>query len=249
LIHHLLEVLKYNNARSIANVHIFELSHRTVLKAGIPHQSLLLSGAMTGTIHETKWLDKVEGVDFYYIKGVVEAVFEYLNVMEQIRFVQVEQNFNLTFHEGRTAHILYNNQLVGIIGQIHPIAEEEYDLNQTFVFEIELDLLLESTHLEKQYAPISKYPQMIRDLAIVVNQTIPVEQLIQSIWQAGGEFLKAVDIFDAYEGEHVAKGKKSLAFSLVFALLERTLTDEEVNFACTAILSQLELKFEAELRQ
>jgi phenylalanyl-tRNA synthetase beta chain len=248
LIHHLLEVIKYNNARQIEDLQIFEMSKRYEMVDDSPKESLLLSGALTGVVNESKWQSKVEIVDFFYIKGIVESIFDML-MIDSVQFVQANDTLSEDFHQGRTAYIMLDEQVIGIIGQIHPAVLEEYDLKPTFVFEINLDAVYQYDAKDVRYETISRYPQMTRDIALVVNKDIVAGQLIQDIRLNGGELLKTVELFDVYEGEHVEVGQKSLAFSLVFERVDRTLTEEEVTKAYHKIIQSLESNFGASLRQ
>jgi phenylalanyl-tRNA synthetase beta chain len=248
LIHHLLEVIKYNNARQIDNLQIFEISKSYEMVDDSPKESLLLAGALTGIVNESKWQGKVEMVDFFYAKGIVESIFDLLNI-DSIQFVQANEALGTDYHQGRTAYLMFNNEIIGLIGQVHPAVLEEYDLKPTFVFEINLDRVYQTNRKAIRYQTISRYPQMTRDIALVVNKEIVADHLIQDIRQKGGELLKTVELFDVYEGEHVEEGHKSLAFSLVFERVDRTLTEEEVTKAYQSIIQSLESNFGASLRQ
>lgn len=249
LIHSLLEVMSYNNARNNDNVMLFELGKRYYLNQGEPCENLLLAGVCSGVLEENKWQKKKEVVDFYYVKGIVEQVFEKMNLINHISFVQADKLVGTDFHPTRSAYILLNNKEIGIIGQIHPNNQKEYDIRETYVFEIILDELLDENFKENKFKVISKYPTVTRDIAIVVDKDITAERLSQAIVSKGKNILKTVQVFDVYYGENVDKDKKSIAFSLIFENVEKTLTDEEVNKSYDAIIKHLETSFNAILRK
>lgn len=247
LLHSLLEVLQYNVARDVQDVAIFEIGNRYEMVNDQPVETLLLAGAITGKLSETKWLGEVNKVDFYAVKGILATLFERLKI-GPVSYAKPD-NLSEDFHPGRTAFIKLNGETIGIIGQVHPKTQSEYDLDETYVFELNLTKILAVDPTETLYQPISKFPQVTWDMAIVVEQNISAGEITEAIWQNGGKKLKAVELFDVYQGSHVGEGKKSLAFSLSFGLNDRTLTEVEVSEAFNKILQALKEKFQAELRQ
>lgn len=249
LVQSLLDVIRYNNARNISDVHIFELSKTYYFEDETPKERLLLAGALTGSIPQSKWQKKIETVDFYYLKGIIEGIFEQLNVIDKIKFIPADATLSEDYHQGRTAYITLNDRRIGVVGQVHPNVLNEMDLKETYVFEIELDKVYQIDMEETYYKTISKFPQMTRDMAIVVDQKVITADLIDEIKSNGSSILKSVDLFDVYQGEHVESGKKSMAFSLVFERVDRTLTDEEVSKVFNKITNELERRFNAQLRK
>lgn len=250
LIHHHLEVIAHNSARQLTDVGIFELARRYEMTSHGPKEEELLSGAITGTVLETPWQKKCEAVDFFYVKGIVEAVLERLHVESQVEFVQADEALGTDFHGGRTAYIVMDGTTVGLIGQIHPNVQADYDIEETYVFEINLDELMKLAKVEPTvYQTISRYPNMSRDIAIVVSKDVVASDILNAVKKNGGQHLKSVEIFDVYEGEHVAEGSRSIALSLTFENVERTLTEEEVTKAYQNVIRHLEESFNASLRQ
>ncbi len=249
LIHSLVEVMSYNNARKNNNVFLFELGKRYYLNQGEPCENMVLAGACSGVIVENKWQKKKEVCDFYYVKAIIEQVFEKMSLDKQISFAQADKSVGADFHPSRSAYILYKNKEIGIIGQIHPNSQREYDINETYVFEIILDQVLDAKLEENKFKAISKYPTVTRDIAIVVDKDITVSTLSQAIASKGGRNLKSVQVFDVYNGKNVDKGKKSIAFSLMFENVERTLTDNDVNKIYDKVVKHLEDSFNAILRK
>ncbi|HEY8363996.1 MAG TPA: phenylalanine--tRNA ligase subunit beta [Haloplasmataceae bacterium] len=244
----LLDVVSYNMARNIDDVLIFEIGKKYYLEDEKPQEVLLLSGACTGLVSETKWQKAETKVDFYFVKGVIETVFERLNIINNL---SIKQNNDISsdFHPTRTGNIYLNEELVGVIGQVHPKLQDEYDIKETYVFEIDLDKVLNTKTKPIRFQSISKYPTVTRDIAIVVDENIAADTLVKAIKSKGRHILKSVEVFDVYQGEHVEKNKKSIAFSLVFENLDKTLTDEEVTKTYNNIVNELESKFGAYLRK
>lgn len=245
----LLEVISYNNARNMNDISIFEVGRQYYFENGKPKEGNLLACAITGLVNDTKWQNKKENVDFFYIKGVLESVFESLNIIDKIEFVQADDYLGSDYHNNRSAYIKINDELIGIIGQVHPSTQKEYELCDTYVFEINLEKLLAFKTDELRFTSVSKYPSVTRDIAIVVNENIASKALKDAIKCKGKKILKSVDVFDVYKGEHVEENKKSIAFSLLFENPNKTLTDEEVNNVYNSIIKHLEDKFDAILRK
>lgn len=248
IIHSLIEVISYNNARNIEDLLLFEIGKRYSMENNNSIETLILSGACTGNLFETKWQNKKEKVDFFFVKGVLETVFEKLSVLDRISYKQ-NTNCGDEFHPMRTANILLDNKVIGIIGQIHPKTQTQYDLKDTFVFELNLESLLDIETDEIKFTTISRYPNVIRDIAIVLDENITSNSIVKVIKDNGKKILKSVEVFDVYQGENVESNKKSVALSLVFENKEKTLTDEEVNDAYDRIVKSLEQEFSAYLRK
>jgi phenylalanyl-tRNA synthetase beta chain len=148
---------------------------------------------------------------------------------------------------GRTAEITSGGRTIGTIGQVHPSVLGEFDIEQeVYLFELLVDELLPSVPALRTYEPVSRYPAMVQDLALLVDRSVPAERVRALIEQH--ELVQRVRVFDVYEGERVAANKKSIAFSVTFQSPERTLTDDEVAKARRAIIQRLEREAGAELR-
>ena len=151
-------------------------------------------------------------------------------------------------HPGRQAEIIVQGKKVGHIGEIHPLVLEDYSIDQPVVCaQICLDDIIVSNKTVI-YKPLSKYPAVQRDLAVVVEEKVCAGDLIKGIKNAGGGFLKSVELFDIYRSPLLGEDKKSMAFSLLFRSDDRTLTVEEVAKAFDKIVRALEYKFGAKLR-
>lgn len=223
LLPHLIEAASYNVARKNKDVKLFEIGNVFFAngEGELPDQVEYLSGILTGDYVVNQWQDKKETVDFYLAKGVVDRVSEKLNLEFSYRRADIDG-----LHPGRTAEILLENKVVGFIGELHPILAADNDLKRTYVFELNFDALMAVSVGYINYQPIPRFPGMSRDIALEVDQNIPAADLLSTIHAHGGNILKDTLVFDVYQGEHLEKGKKSIAIRLNYLDTEETLTDE-----------------------
>lgn len=226
LLPHLIEAASYNVARKNKDVKLFEIGNVFFAngEGELPDQVEYLSGILTGDYVVNQWQGKKETVDFYLAKGVVDRVAEKLNLEFGYRRADIDG-----LHPGRTAEILLENKVVGFIGELHPTLAADNDLKRTYVFELNFDALMAVSVGYINYQPIPRFPGMSRDIALEVNQNIPAADLLSTIHAHGGNILKDTLVFDVYQGEHLEKGKKSIAIRLNYLDTEETLTDERVS--------------------
>ncbi|HGZ9225237.1 TPA: phenylalanine--tRNA ligase subunit beta [Staphylococcus aureus] len=226
LLPHLIEAASYNVARKNKDVKLFEIGNVFFAngEGELPDQVEYLSGILTGDYVVNQWQGKKETVDFYLAKGVVDRVSEKLNLEFSYRRADIDG-----LHPGRTAEILLENKVVGFIGELHPILAADNDLKRTYVFELNFDALMAVSVGYINYQPIPRFPGMSRDIALEVDQNIPAADLLSTIHAHGGNILKDTPVFDVYQGEHLEKGKKSIAIRLNYLDTEETLTDERVS--------------------
>ncbi|SCS27742.1 phenylalanine--tRNA ligase subunit beta [Staphylococcus aureus] len=226
LLPHLIEAASYNVARKNKDVKLFEIGNVFFAngEGELPNQVEYLSGILTGDYVVNQWQGKKETVDFYLAKGVVDRVAEKLNLEFSYRRADIDG-----LHPGRTAEILLENKVVGFIGELHPTLAADNDLKRTYVFELNFDALMAVSVGYINYQPIPRFPGMSRDIALEVNQNIPAADLLSTIHAHGGNILKDTLVFDVYQGEHLEKGKKSIAIRLNYLDTEETLTDERVS--------------------
>ena len=226
LLPHLIEAASYNVARKNKDVKLFEIGNVFFAngEGELPDQVEYLSGILTGDYVVNQWQGKKETVDFYLAKGVVDRVAEKLNLEFSYRRADIDG-----LHPGRTAEILLENKVVGFIGELHPTLAADNDLKRTYVFELNFDALMAVSVGYINYQPIPRFPGMSRDIALEVDQNIPAADLLSTIHAHGGNILKDTLVFDVYQGEHLEKGKKSIAIRLNYLDTEETLTDERVS--------------------
>jgi phenylalanyl-tRNA synthetase beta chain len=243
----LLEAVKHNNARQSDSIALYETGSVFLSKGEgeLPDEQERVAGAITGLWHAHGWQGEKKVVDFYVIKGVLEGLFAQLGLEKRISYAPVKKD---GMHPGRTAAVWLDEKEIGYVGQVHPVAQKQYGLRETYVFELHLQELLAADVEEVRYSAIPRFPSITRDIALVVDKNVLAGEVQRVIYTTGGELLKDVTVFDLYEGERMEEGKKSVAFSLRYLDPERTLTDEEVAKAHGAVLEAVEKEFGATLR-
>ena len=237
----LYKIYQYNKARDNKDVCIFEMGKAFQKKADEYSETNKLAALMSGYYY--LGINK-QKVDFYVIKGVAEEILDYLGYNSRYSFVKDKENLPEDMHPGQSALISVNNDIVGLIGKIHPSVESE----DVYILEIDLDKLLSKKVSKMKYKEISKYPEVKKDIAIVVDDKVTSKDIEVNIKKAGGSLLSSSEVFDIYTGKGIPEGKKSLAYSLTFASQNRTLTDDEINKAVEKIIERLEKELKAELR-
>ncbi len=267
----ILEVLKRNLSRRVKDAAIFEVgrvfipkdqpagnetdnkdSNQAVNKANnvattelLPIEPLMLVAAGMGNSN-VSWAQSKVPYDFYFLKGVLELLLAKLGIQDY-RFVR--ETANPSLHPGRAAVLLIGEVEAGLIGQVYPDVAENFELpHETCVFLVNLDQLMAAAELQKRYQSLPKFPGVERDLAIVVQEDVTVDQLRSVIRANGGELLQEVTLFDVFRGKQIAEGYKSIALSLRYQALDRTLVDEEVNAVQEQIAQALAQETGAALR-
>lgn len=237
----------YNVARNVNNVALYEVGRVFLPQGGErPEEQEHLAGAITGQLLANSWDKKDQPVDFFQVKGIVERYLHNLGLAGKITY-QADQS-RPEMHPGRTANILVDGQLVGFMGQVHPRTAKVYKVPTTYVFELNLEALLAADKVANEYHPISKYPAITRDIALLIDRDITNAEVVAVIEKQGGAFLKDVHLFDVYSGLHLPKGKKSLAYTLTYQDDQDTLTEDQVNQAFAKVTAALEDKLAAEIR-
>jgi phenylalanyl-tRNA synthetase beta chain len=244
----LLETLR-DNLRFTERVAIFEVARVYLPQPGqdLPEEPRRLGIVMSGPRHTTSWTVKGEEfLDFYDLKGVAEALLHHLHITGYA-FVPTEHS---TFHTGRAAKLVVNDIEIGVLGEVHPLVRENFDLpaQRVCLLEFDLEALLALVPSSYYYQPISRFPAVTRDLALIVDDEVPAARVRDAIVKAGGRLLQKVELFDVYHGAQVPPGKKSLAYTLTYQAPDRTLTDDEVNKIQLRIQKALEKELGAQLR-
>ena len=240
----LLNAVQYNLHRQKSRLRFFEHGLRFYSQDGAICQDMMLAGVITGAQLPEHWDGKGEPVDFYDMKGDVEALLALTGNVRDFVLVAAEHP---ALHPGQCAQITSGTSTVGWMGRIHPQIASHLDLTlDTFVFELEF-ATLESGRLA-QFKPISRFPSIRRDLAVVVDHDLGVAELQAVVEQAAGELLQALLIFDVYRGKGIETGRKSIAFGLILQDYSRTLTEQDIEAVVTQVTDQLGNKFGATLR-
>ena len=239
----LLKIYEYNKSRSNKDVSIFEIGKAFYKNEEEYGETNKLAVLMTGDYY--LGVENKKQVDFYIIKGIAEELLDYLGYGNRYSFVIKENQMPNEVHPGQSALISVNNDIVGLIGRVHPLLVRE----AVYVLEIDLDKLLGKKVGKMKYKEISKFPSIKKDLAVVVNKNITSEEIQDIIKKAGGSTLSKIEVFDVYTGKGIEENKKSIACSLTFEKMDRTLTDEEINESLNKIIEMLNKKLNAELRK
>ena len=241
----LIDVIKYNNARKNFNVSVYEIAQQYGLENDEPKESYLLAGALQGIHSSTIWQGKKEVVDFYYVKGILDVMFD--KVGAKVKYAPLSVNCP-ELHPGRSASIILNNEVIGYVGELHPTLVKDEDIEPTYVFEIELEPLFNIPSNVVLFKQISKVPSVERDLALVMDQNIAVGEVIDAIYRCDKNMIKKVSVFDIYVGDKIESGKKSVAVRITLESLD-TLTDEVINQKMKKILNTLAYMYKIEIRK
>ena len=234
----------YNLKRQQPRVRLFETGLRFVPSDDGLQQIPTLAMLICGNRLPQSWTENESAADFFDLKGDVEALFARGGQASAYRF-EVAQHPAL--HPGQSARILKNGQPIGWIGALHPSTQKALGIKQTLLV-AEMDLDAARDIAVPTFGELSKFPEMRRDLALVVDQSVQVDQVFDAIRSAAGEYLKKLNLFDVYVGKGIDPDRKSLALGLTWQHPSRTLTDEEVNDSVNAVLAQLSESTGATLR-
>ena len=244
----LMQALKYNLNRQQTRAQLFETGLVFAPSEGEGNypQTRHIAGLRFGSRLPQAWCQGKDKCDFYDMKADVEALVGATRNAAAWQFTAAKEAPRY-MHPGQTAEVSYQGQVVGYVGAIHPATLKALDCaGPVFVFELELEHLLEGA--VPAFKPLSRFPAVARDIAVVVAESVDANTLMATIRAAAGEHLKAVALFDVYAGAGVEEGAKSLAFNLSFQHSERTLTDDEIQQAMDAIVQALADNHAAKLR-
>ncbi|WP_261810449.1 phenylalanine--tRNA ligase subunit beta [Levilactobacillus humaensis] len=248
LITGLLDDIAYNSARKVKDVALYEQGRVFYREDGQdrPAEEEHIAGAITGTLLPAAWNQPAKPVDFFQMKGIVAAYLKDMAVNGDVTYVP---NADMPeMHPGRTADILVHGHRIGFLGEVHPSIAKKFKVGATYVFELNLQAIVDMPKQENQYDVISRYPAITRDIAMLVDNDITNEQIVALIERRGGAFLQSVKLFDVYDGVKVPKGKKSLAYTLTYQDKHETLVDDAVTQAFDKVSKRLEEELGAEIR-
>lgn len=248
LVSGILDIVSYNSARKNTNVALYEMG-RIFKQTGNPKEDLpeeinSFALAISGLILPKDFQTPAIAVDFFYVKGILEMIFDKLGLSADY---QTYQGLS-SLHPGRTAKIMISGQTVGYLGQVHPQTAKAYSIPETYVAELDLDKILSLLPSDEIFTEITKYPAVNRDIALLVSKEISHQDIIETIKSAGVKRLTDIKLFDVYQGNNIAQDKKSMAYSLTFQNPTDNLTDEEVATYMTKISTALIEKLGVEVR-
>ena len=237
----LYKVYEYNKAREQKDISIFEIGKGFYKKGEVYGEDTKLCVLMSGKY--STGLNNNKTVDFYVIKGIAEEVLDYLGYAGRYSFMKQEMPKEM--HQGQSAMINVNGSNIGMIGKIHPSVTKD----DVYVLEINLDELFTKKVGKMKYKEFSKFPSINKDIALVVDKKSVSKDIEKVIKSAGGSLLTNIEVFDVYTGVGVGIDKKSIAYSLTFSDMKKTLTDEEINGLMDKIIDAVSKKCGAELRK
>lgn len=234
----LLNSYEYNKARKVNDILLYEISKVYDINYNEETKIAIL---MKGNYITNNWQNNTIKVDFYTIKGIICNILDYFGLKNRYTFTASEVD---SMHPGISANIVLDREPIGIIGRVHPTLKKD----DIYIAELSLTKIMEKAIKPIKYKESSKYPEIKKDLAFVVNKNILAGDIIEQIKRSGGRLLTNIEVFDVYTGENVSEDEKSIAYSLTFSDPTRTLTDEEVTTIFNKIINEVEKKFNATLR-
>ena len=250
LVYSLVNNIKENLNRNQTDLKIFEVSktfkNLGSAKDGLATEELKVAIALSGREDKNLWNQTKTDYDFYDLKGYIEYLFERLNINK----FNLERAKDVNFHPGVSAEIKIGEDVIGIFGELHPTLINNVGIKREKVFfaEINLTKLMKYMKIKVNYESISKYPEVLRDLAITLDKDILVGNMTKDI-KKKVNLVEKIDIFDVYSGDKVEAGKKSVAMSIVLRDKTRTLTDQDIDTAMKNILLLIKDKYNGEIRK
>lgn len=244
-----LQTASFNLRNHNDSVALFEVG-RIFLPKALPltedaEERPVLTAVISGKREPLNWCAAKENVDFYDMKGLVEGLLAALQVQDYT----LARSAAPYLHPGKSCDIVLNGQVIGSFGEVHPTAQENFELDQTtYVLEMNVEPLVASAAAVPKYQHLPKYPAMSRDIAVVVPLEVSNEEIEAVIRANAGELLRTVRVFDIYTGKQVAAGCKSMAFNLTYQADDRTLTDAEVDASMKQVIAQVAEAYKAKLR-
>jgi phenylalanyl-tRNA synthetase beta chain len=244
----LAQVIQYNRNRKYVNLKIFEINRVFLPRKGTqsqPEEILQLVIAISGKREGDLWFSSRQVNDFFDIKGIIEAIIHKIS-LDNWQFISYSDQVLGDMGLALQAY----SETVGFFGLLSRQIQSQYDIEEdVYIAQLDIQKLLSHIQTHKKYRPIPKFPLVERDLALILDEGTPSDQLSHLIYKKGGRLLKDLEIFDVYQGKQIPAGKKSIAFHLTFQSMERTLTEEEVNDLMDKIYASVNKELGVKLRE
>lgn len=246
LMYSLLANIRDNFNRNQFDLRFFEVSKVFTPAEELANEDLRICVAIAGRPERTLWNPKPKAYDFYTMKGYVEKLLEYMGINRY----KLERSSNENFHPGRSADIKIGNDVIGTFGEVHPDVLEAMDIKRERAYVADIDLARAEKYIKSavKYERIVKYPEVTRDLAIVMDKDILVGNMVEDLKRVS-PLIEKIEIFDVYEGEKIDADKKSVAISIVLRNKVKTLEEKEINDVVTKVLETISKKYRGEIRQ
>jgi len=239
----LIDTLKRNLSRQKSRASLFESGLRFVQGETLV-QEAMIAGLIYGDRQEESWTQERGRVDFYDLKGHVEALIALTGAAHEFSFRAAEHP---ALHPGQCAALYRNDTLAGYLGRMHPSLQNKLDLEQP-VYLFELESLILQDGAVPVFSAVSRFPEVRRDIAVIVDKAVPAQAILETARASAGELLKDLKIFDVYEGKGIENNKKSLALGLTYQEQSRTLNESEVTASVAAVIEGLKINYQATLR-
>lgn len=234
----MMECLARNYSRSNEYASLFEIGKIYIPnedETKLPLEKEILTIGMYG-----------DGVDYLDIKGIMDDLIDEMGLK---RFTYKRQSENPMYHPGKTAEVYSGKTKIAVLGEVHPDVSENYGVGtECYIAQVDLEALYENVHEKKEYKALPKFPAVTRDIALLVDDDILVQEIEDTIKKTGGNLVESTKLFDIYKGKQIPEGKKSIAYAIVYRDNMKTLTDKEINKVHDKILRALEFKLGAQLR-
>ena len=246
----LLKTLAYNVHRNNKSIKLFEIRRVFCMDVAqdLPHEEEHLALLLSGSKTLSPWPENQKNYDFYDAKGAIETVLESLGFAKsQIEFKDGKRNY---FHPSISAEILVHGEPAGYLGELHPEIQKKFDIEQNaYIAELFFSKLVQLAGTKQSFKAISKFPSVTRDVAIVVDESITHQHVTKCLDEVKFELVQDYDLFDIYrDDQQIGRGKKSLAYRVIYQSYEKTLTDEEIQATHNKIVKLLEAKLGAHVR-
>lgn len=247
----LLRSVAYNQSRGVSNIQLYEIGTVFSSREGAaqPKERRRLAGVLAGAMGPVAWNNAPAAFDFFDGKGVLESIAREL-ALPKVRFKALSAEEAPHLQPGRAAQMLSGGDIIGWVGEIHPLAADAFDAAAPVVaFELDMAVLERNARPARDYVDVPQFPAVARDAAFVVDESVTNEKLMQCMASAGGKLLEEVQLFDVYRNEErIGAGKKSMAYSLTYRAADRTLTSEEVDKAHDRLVKKVSNATGAEQR-
>jgi phenylalanyl-tRNA synthetase beta chain len=245
----LFSTMRKNINQKNYNLRLFELGSIFLPqgKDELPREEKMLAALTTGLHQDEEWNIESREVDFYDLKGCLESLFEALRISD---FAFTPCADIPLLHPSKALSIMINQTQIGMAGELHPRIMEHYQLpHKVYFFEFSLSPLIKHSQEVRKFRSLPKYPPIHRDIAVVVDDTVPAEKVYNTILTFKNKYIEEISIFDYYKGNQIPEGKKSLAYRLKYQAYDHTLTDQEVNTLQESLIATLNRELGAEIRE
>lgn len=249
LIPGLLETMRRNISKQLKDLKLFEIGQTFIANSHdeLPNEKEMLAGLWTGVRCASAWHQPSVACDFYDLKGAVQELLYGFHITPVV-FTQQPDDACTYLRPGFSAQILSGESLMGVVGEVHPNTLKKYDIKQTaFIFELDMEKISLLIPEKKAFLSLSKFPATSRDVTLIIGKEIESNRVLEMVTFGDEELVENVHLFDVFEGDPIARGKKSISFRITYRSTTETLSDELINAVHYKISERLVRKFKADL--